>query len=245
MECKLLFLYDDLMNLYGENGNIRVLARHLHDQGFSVSVDRKTLGDELSFSDYQLIYMGSGTESARNAALAHLYAYQNALQEAVADGTLLLFTGNAWEMLGQSITTGTGENLPGLSLFPFTVQESSEERVTGDVVADCAFLSRPVVGFINKCSEAHGVEPPLFTCRMGAGNGPETHAEGIHCGTVYGTHLTGPLLVRNPHFMQYLVEQIGGRFDGWAPRPVSYPYEERAYEITLSELMRRIEPKTS
>ena len=104
MECKLLFLYDDLMNLYGENGNIRVLARHLHDQGFSVTVDRKTLGDELSFSAYHLIYMGSGTESARNAALSHLYAYQNALQEAVADGTLRLFTGNAWEMLGQSIT---------------------------------------------------------------------------------------------------------------------------------------------
>ena len=41
MECKLPYLYDDLMNLYGENGNIRVLTRHLQDQGFSVTVDRR------------------------------------------------------------------------------------------------------------------------------------------------------------------------------------------------------------
>ena len=72
MECKLLYLYDDLMNLYGENGNIRVLTRHLQDQGFSVTVDRRSLSDSLDFSGYALIYLGSGTESARNAALRHL-----------------------------------------------------------------------------------------------------------------------------------------------------------------------------
>ena len=78
---------------------------------------------------------------------------------------------------------------------------------------------------------------------MGEGNEPGSHAEGLHCGNVYGTHLIGPLLVRNPHFMQYLITQIGTRLFGadWAYRPVSYPYEERAYEITLSELSKRLE----
>lgn len=243
MECKLLYLYDDLMNLYGENGNIRVLTRHLQDQGFSVTVDRRSLSDSLDFSGYALIYLGSGTESARNAALRHLVPYRDALQEAEQAGTILLFTGNAWEMLGASVTTGSGETIPGLGLFAFTVTESSKKRITGDVIADCAFLPHPFVGFINKCSEAHGVACPLFQCRMGEGNEPGSHAEGLHCGNVYGTHLIGPLLVRNPHFMQYLITQIGTRLLGadWAYRPVSYPYEERAYEITLSELSKRLE----
>jgi len=255
MECRILYLYDDLMNLYGESGNIRVLTRHLEDQGFTVAVDRQTLGDSLRLSGYTLIYLGSGTESARNAALSHLAPYRGDLREAVKQGTILLFTGNAWEMLGASITTGDGEMLPGLGLFPFTVTESGEKRVTGDVIADCAFLAHPLVGFINKCSEAHGVETPLFQYRMGEGNEPGDPAEGIHSGTVYGTHLTGPVLVRNPHFMRYLIEQIGSRCRepsetgdpsaadaAWSYRPVDYPYEQRAYEITLSELTKRIEP---
>ena len=136
MECKLLYLYDDLMNLYGENGNIRVLTRHLQDQGFSVTVDRRSLSDSLDFSGYALIYLGSGTESARNAALRHLVPYRDALQKAEQAGTILLFTGNAWEMLGASVTTGSGETIPGLGLFAFTVTESSEKRITGDVIAD-------------------------------------------------------------------------------------------------------------
>ena len=31
---------------------------------------------------------------------------------------------------------GAGEILPGIGLFPFTVTESSEKRLTGDVIAD-------------------------------------------------------------------------------------------------------------
>ena len=66
---KILYLYHDLMNLYGESGNIRALERHLTDQGETVTVDRKTLGDELSFDGYDFLYMGAGTERSQKAAL--------------------------------------------------------------------------------------------------------------------------------------------------------------------------------
>ena len=47
MEYKILHLYHDLMNLYGESGNVRALARHLSDQGFQVVVDRKSVSCSL------------------------------------------------------------------------------------------------------------------------------------------------------------------------------------------------------
>ncbi len=62
MEVKILHLYYDIMNLYGEYGNIKILEKHLQDQGFEVTVDRKTIGDEKNLSQYDFIYMGCGTE---------------------------------------------------------------------------------------------------------------------------------------------------------------------------------------
>lgn len=241
MELNILYLYADLMNLYGENGNIRVLTRHLTDQGFTVRVDCRSLGDPLSFDGYAFIYAGSGTESARDAALAHLRPYADALRTAVENGAVLFFTGNAWEMLGASVLSVSGETLPGLSLFPFTVKEDPDRRITGDAVFSCEFLDGPIVGFINKCSEAHGVETPLFSCQMGDGNADGVRTEGLCSGNFYGTHLTGPVLVRNPHLMRHIVEKLGSRFDGWTYRDIAYPYEEKAYAITSSELQKRME----
>ena len=39
MERKLLHLYDDAMNLYGEYANVSLLARYLTDLGHSVRVE--------------------------------------------------------------------------------------------------------------------------------------------------------------------------------------------------------------
>ena len=49
---KILHLYYDLMNLYGEYGNVAVLAKHLEDQGEKVIVDKLTIGDKIDFTDY-------------------------------------------------------------------------------------------------------------------------------------------------------------------------------------------------
>lgn len=67
MEVKILHLYYDIMNLYGEYGNIKILEKHLQDQGCEVTIDRKTIGDEKNLGEYDFVYMGCGTE--RNQAL--------------------------------------------------------------------------------------------------------------------------------------------------------------------------------
>ena len=71
---KLLHLYYDLMNLYGEYANMAVLASRLKDQGLEITVDRKTLGDAFDCSQYDFIYLGAGMESSQKAvSYTHLY----------------------------------------------------------------------------------------------------------------------------------------------------------------------------
>ena len=72
MTCNILYLYPDLMNLYGDNGNIRGLQRHLEDQGVQVQVRRVDPEETPCFAHVNLIYMGSGTERSQKAALKAL-----------------------------------------------------------------------------------------------------------------------------------------------------------------------------
>lgn len=65
MELKLLHLYHNLMNLYGEYGNIKALTRHLEDQGAKVHLTETDTADGVCLADFDFIYIGSGTEKTR------------------------------------------------------------------------------------------------------------------------------------------------------------------------------------
>ncbi|MBE6793749.1 MAG: glutamine amidotransferase [Ruminococcaceae bacterium] len=208
MEIKILHLYSDFMNLYGEYGNVRLLTKSLEDKGCAVLTEHKTITDsEIDFENYDFIYCGAGTESKRTFALNHLKRFKDSLKSAFDSGKVMLFTGNSWEMLGKSIESAEGKTIDGLNLFDFTVKEQSSRRLTGDIKAKAEFLDNELIGFINKCSEVSGVDSPLFTLTMK----PESFAfetEGIHCKNFFGTQIVGPVLVKNPAFCNYIAELI-------------------------------------
>lgn len=236
---KLLHLYYDLMNLYGEYANVTVLQHRLEEQGLSVSIERKTLGESFDCAQYDFIYMGAGTESNQKAALKDLLPHREELVSAVQNGAVLLFTGSAFELLGKTIADRSGTEYRGLELFAFTAQET-DQRITGDAIFHWERLKTPVVGFINTCAHVSGISQPLFTVSMGPGNQPGAREEGVFQGTVFGTHLTGPVLVKNPFFLDYLATLLGKRQDpGFTLSPRTDSYETRAYEITLRELTKR------
>ena len=63
MEITIGHLYYDLMNLYGEIGNIKVLTYHLKNQGIKVNIKNLSIDDDINFDELDLIYIGSGTNN--------------------------------------------------------------------------------------------------------------------------------------------------------------------------------------
>lgn len=208
MAIKILHLYSDFMNLYGEYGNVKLLTKNLKDKDCEVTVYNKTITDsEIDFTEYDFIYCGAGTESKRTFALNHLKSFKDSLKSVFEAGKVILFTGNSWEMLGKTIETADGKVIEGLDLFGFTVKEQSTKRLTGDIKAKAEFLDNELIGFINKCSEVQGATSPLFTLTMK----PESFAfdtEGIREKNLFGTQIVGPVLVKNPDFCNYIAELI-------------------------------------
>ena len=103
MQINMLHLYHDLLNLYGEYGNVIIMKKHLEDQGFEVKLDKKTVGDEIKFSDYDFIYMGCGTERNLDIALEDLKRYASDINLAIENKKVFLCTGNSFEMFGKNI----------------------------------------------------------------------------------------------------------------------------------------------
>ncbi len=235
MSIRILHLFGDLMNMYGDYGNVTMLVRRLEDLGMEVTVDDKTAGDRLFEGSYDFIYCGAGTELRRDKALECLRAEKAALAEAIEDGTHVLFTGNSWEMLGRSIHNVDGKDLEGLGIFDYTTSET-DTRITHDIVAETGLLDRPVVGFVNKCGSVTNVSTPLFTkLTLGPGNSEGSGAEGFCYKNFCGTELIGPLLVKNPHMMaMYLKALCGDKY-----REIEYASADKAYEVTLKALLER------
>ena len=228
---KILHLYHDLMNLYGDYANISALCRILKTNGTEYSLDKKSITDELSLLDYDFIFVGSGTEQNQRLAMRHLEAYKEDLKEYIQSGKFALFTGNSFEILGSKIQSFLGD-IEGLQLFDFTVTEKAGIRKTADTIFTLEGLDTPLVGFINKCSEIEGIANSLFTVQRGLGNSKGENTEGILYNNFFGTHLTGPVLVKNPHFLKYIAEKLTGK----ELSIEAFAYEQKGFEITLKNL---------
>ena len=233
---KILHLYHDLMNLYGDYANITALRKLAESNSEEVEIDRLSIGDEVDFGSYDLVYIGSGTEKNLKVALEDMRRLYSGFESYVNGGGVALLTGNSFEMLGRSVVDCGGREYEGLGMFGFTVTEQNKTRLVGDAVYDCGFLDRPLVGFINKCSEIRGIDEPMFTARMGLGNADGEAGEGVRKNNLFCTHLTGPALIKNPHLLSFIAELIFGR----EPDDSALEYEKKGYEVTLRELEAQI-----
>lgn len=235
---KILHLFDDIMNLYGEYANLRILERYLSDMGHSVQIDTLGVYEDREISGYDMYFMGAGTERRQKIALAELRKYEKVLKQEYENGKVMLFTGNSFELMGKSLTDAQGKRYDCLGLFDFETVEGTR-RIVGDCLGISKLFESKIVGFMNKCSKTSGISASLFTLQMGFGNETDKGPEGICEKNFFGTHLTGPILIKNPAMLQEIAMRLVGKID---PK-LSYPPVLSAYETTAKALQNRLEQK--
>ena len=248
---KILHLYHDVMNLYGEYGNMVLLTQVLNTCGIETELISHPLTEKPDFSAVDFLYMGAGTEENQKVVLTRLLNWQEKLKEYIFQEGYGLWTGNSFEILGNRIIDPQGKEWQGLGILPFTVRQQKKTRLTGDAILAVSEGKEPLVGFINKCSQIEKVESPCFQVLMGMGNEKGGNTEGIRCKNFLGTHLTGPMLVKNPYFLLEIVNDLVKKErkkdltkeEKEALKEGLLAREVAAYEVTLRELKKRMENK--
>ena len=184
---KILHLYHDLMNLSGDNGNMVAIQDFLDNEGCNYKIDRLSIGDKIDFNKYNMIYIGNGSREAQELARTDLLKYKFQLKKSFKN-QLILATGNAMELFGTSI-----DNKECLNLIPIKTLYL-KDYVVQEKIIDTEFINKPIIGFINRNSEAK-IKKNFFL-----------NEEGIHVDNFYGTYLLGPLLIRNPYLLNKFME---------------------------------------
>ena len=235
MKVKILYLYPDFMNLYGDNGNVRILERRLKDQGFDVEIINATITDEvISFDDVDFVYMGSGYESNRDHVSKHIRKFKAEFIKAVEDGVPMLFTGNGYDLLGKGITTSYGVFRNGLGLFNFTFKEQIKIRYTGDLILEDPETKEKYVGFVNRAGIPEDQDDMAFGIVKVIGEYP-IKKDGVRVNNLLGISLIGPVLLKNPVLADHFVSLICKR-KGVTPKKADYPESVRSHEKTLKAL---------
>ena len=189
---KIAYLYYDFLNLYGESGNIKIIADVLKYNKIKHQIIYLSLDDDLNFQDYDLVYIGSGTEENQKVALNHLMKYQKDIVKYIEDGKFILATGNSVDMFGQKIIAN--KEYKGLNLLDFVVKQG--KRKMKEVYLPSKITKKNILGFINNNSYIEDVDYSLF------------ENEGIQYHNFYGTYILGPILVSNPEFLKYFLNNF-------------------------------------
>ena len=188
MRINILCLYNDIMNLYGDNGNIKVIKYHLDELKIKYKIDYLTIDDEIDFSKYDLVTIGSGTEQNRLICLNHLLKYKKEIKKEIENNKFFLITGNALALFGKAIN-----NQKALNIFDFSIEET--ERISKEIITKYDNNIKDIYGFINHQDKIIDNEN-IFKNNF------------IKNKNFYGTYILGPLLARNPEFTESFINEL-------------------------------------
>ncbi len=239
-------MFPDLLNLYGDGGNVTVLAWRLRRRGLPVSVVRVECADDLDFSQVDIVFLGGGPDREQRLASDGLLAMRDDLSAYVEDGGVALAICGGYQIAGSLWLMGD-ESVPGLGLFDAQTRRAeggSRNRLIGDVVLDTAWSSTPVVGYENHAGRtylASGLDPfGTVRAQVGRGNNDADHADGAVYRNMLGTYLHGPLLSKNPEVADELLRRAyerRARLDN--TEEVRLDRIDDAAELAANEFMRR------
>ena len=206
MKITIGHLFYDLLNLYGESGNILALKYALEKQGVEVEIKELSLNDELYLGDLDIVYIGAGTESNQMLALDYLKKYLPYISQEVLGGKFFLVTGNSVELFGTHIQDGDNK-IETLGIFHYFTERTKERRVS-----ECIFKHKKVddliLGFENHQGMLKNVSLPMFEVIKGYGQSKDTGTEGFKHNSFRGTYLLGPILARNPKLLEVFVKEL-------------------------------------
>lgn len=246
MDVKICYLYPDLMNMYGDRGNVVTLARRCRARRIEVAVDYLTVGDRLDPRTYDLFFFGGGQDQEQILVARDLQRHKGGpLREAVENGAALLSICGGYQLLGYYFRPFEGPEIPGIGLFDAWTVASRRRKIGNVVVRPSGEVglgtSAPVVGFENHSGNTclgKGCMP-LGRVEVGFGNNGDDRTEGAVYKNAFGCYLHGSVLPKNPHFADSLISRALGRRHGpVALEPLDDAIEWLAHDSALRRARR-------
>lgn len=209
-EIKILYLYPDMLELYGDYGNIQILKYRMESRGYTTIIDNYCIGDNPpNFNNYDIVFAGGGADNEQNILANDLIKYKDNIKEAIQNGVFFLLICGAYQLFGKYYKDVDGNIIPGLEIFDYYTEANSDrkKRCIGNIVIETTLnnINTKVIGFENHGGQTFNISNPFGKVLFGNGNKFEDSEEGYFQNNVIATYLHGPLLSKNPELCDYII----------------------------------------
>ena len=241
MKLNICHLYPDVLNLYGDTGNIVCLLKRLQWRGIDSEVTMLPIGANADFTQFDLFFIGGGQDFEQEVLLNDLHSGKDKdILSAVEDEKVFLCICGGYQMMGQYYLTHKGNQCDYIgAMNVHTV--GSDVRMIGNYSFKCSDenSATTIVGFENHSGKTYlgdGVSP-LGTVLSGFGNNGEDHTEGARYKNVFGSYSHGPILPKNPEFADYILQTaLKRRYPDAELPPLKDELEIAAHNYMVSRL---------
>ncbi|MFV0424535.1 MAG: type 1 glutamine amidotransferase [Bacilli bacterium] len=205
MNVVIYHLFPDLLNLYGDFGNIVALKYHLESLG--INVNYKKIFDIKDFdkNEPSFVLIGGGSDREQTIATKRLKEVKDELEELIENNLPILAVCGGFQFLGKYYNCLDGTKLEGLGIFDI-ITEASTTRMVGNIIVNTP--DGEVIGFENHSGETFHSYEPLGEVIVGYGNTTERNLEGFKYKNVIGTYMHGPILPKNSPLIKIFVKNI-------------------------------------
>lgn len=230
---RLLQLYPQDMNIYGDWGNALCLERRAQWHGYAVELLEYNVGDTFP-AEVDLIVGGGGQDSGQVRIQEDLLKRGEALQALADDDVPMLMICGLYQLFGHFFRTRDGQHIQGIGIFDIETH-GGDKRMIGNIVTQSELFGT-IVGYENHSGQTQlGAQgKALGFVAKGDGNNGRDKTEGAiyqHC---LGTYLHGSLLPKNPTIADWLIEQACLRAYGdFTPSVIEDRFADLAREVAV------------
>ena len=206
------WLYPDLMNIYGDHGNIIVLQKRCEWRGINVTIQMLELGfEENVLTKCDLLVMGGAQDRQQETVSQDLFKKQKTLEDIINKAVPGLFICGAYQFLGNFYKESNGNIIKGLGIFDLYTENpgGNHKRLIGNISFESITLGYRLLGFENHGGRTYlgNKTKPFGHITQGFGNNGKDGTEGAIYKNSFGTYLHGPILPKNPMFADYLIQK--------------------------------------
>lgn len=204
MAIKIVHLYPDEMNLYGDSGNVICLKKRLEARNYKVDVVGVGVGERIF--DFDIMFIGGGQDREMKIIAKDIRRKSDELTYYINSGKTLLAICGGYQLLGEYYKLKTSQIIELAGALPFFT-ESSKQRMIGNTVIDSSFGK--IVGFENHSGKTYLSDElhPLGNVITGCGNNGEDKTEGVIYKNTFGTYAHGAVLPKNPLFADEIIKR--------------------------------------
>lgn len=236
MELNIFHLYPDLLNLYGDTGNIKCLKKRAEDRGIEVNIFNFSDDNKPDLNKGDIFFMGGGSDRTQQLVYKDFLQYKELLKKLIDNNKVLLAVCGGYQLLGAEYIDKDGNTLPGLNILDYQSKSSKGKRIIGNIIIETSLDINPktIVGFENHGGRTYSKYQPLGNVLAGYGNNDNDKKEGVIYKNYIGTYLHGPILPKNPHLADYLIlKALQNKYDISSLEPLDDTIEMKAHNKAI------------